>query len=181
MSKIEKSYFESGKEDRTERTNAPISSVVKKIMMGAFLSFTVIRMMKTWYEHCGLMSLKTVRLRVTKVNIAPFSPNLMVSVLYQERQKGLTGKKRIHSFTIIVNDVDIFSGTTIFDHDLQSYPLIEQRRSQHSLFIEGIDLYVWTNSIFLSIFFVYSYKQLQDGLSYSSTILDNFEYKALSQ
>lgn len=93
MSKTEKSYSESGKEDTAEGTNAPISSVVKRIVMGAFLSFTVIRMMKAWYEHCGLMSLKTIRITVTKVNIVPFSPNLMASVLYQEPQKELMGKK----------------------------------------------------------------------------------------
>lgn len=88
-SKTKKSYFESGKENTTEGTNGPISSVVKKIMTGACLSL----MMETWYEHSGLMSLKTARLTITKVHVAPFSPNLMVSGLYQEPQKVSMGKK----------------------------------------------------------------------------------------
>lgn len=77
------------------------------------------------YQHHGQMSLKTKRLTVTKVNVASFSPGVMMCVFYQNPIRAWQGKGP-QSFTVFVNDLGLISGTTIFSHDPQSCLLIVQ-------------------------------------------------------
>lgn len=60
--------------------------MVSKMVMGAFL---YLRIMKTCYQHLALVTWRAVILTVTKINVVPFSPNLMVSVLCHKPQKGM--------------------------------------------------------------------------------------------